>query len=217
MRIARFELDGVVRAGAVDGDRVRPFASGVGVYDLLLARQAQVQSFQDWSSGKSGPIDVRNMPGAGPALDLYTQARASHDAGRIGRGFGTMAAGTNPNYVASLEKENQLERDLSAAGALEGNVNQAVAQNTGEGYNLSNMLNTQNMGIAGIQTGREGSSSDRYLNFLERPRPPSFLKQLALQAVGGASQMASAYLTGGLSAARKPATAGAGGGGGIWP
>jgi 2-keto-4-pentenoate hydratase/2-oxohepta-3-ene-1,7-dioic acid hydratase in catechol pathway len=35
MRIARFELDGLVHVGAVDGESVRPFAPGVGVYDVL--------------------------------------------------------------------------------------------------------------------------------------------------------------------------------------
>jgi len=35
MRIARFELDGAVRAGAVDGETVRPFAEGTDVLDLL--------------------------------------------------------------------------------------------------------------------------------------------------------------------------------------
>jgi 2-keto-4-pentenoate hydratase/2-oxohepta-3-ene-1,7-dioic acid hydratase in catechol pathway len=35
MRIARFELEGALRVGAVDGDGVRPFAAEVDVYDLL--------------------------------------------------------------------------------------------------------------------------------------------------------------------------------------
>jgi hypothetical protein len=159
-----------------------------------LGEEAKVNKFQDWVSGKAGPIDVRNMPGGGVPLDLYTQARQAHDAGRIGRGFGTMSGGANPNYAAQLGQQSQLERDLAAAGGLEQNVNQAVAANTGEGYNLANMFNTQNMNIAGMQTGREQNSADRYLNFLQRPRQPSFLKQLALAGVGGASAMGAAYL-----------------------
>jgi hypothetical protein len=173
--------------------------------EFQLDRQQKVLGYQDWLSGKKGPVDIRNMPEGGPALNLYEQARQSSDAGRIGRGLNTMGGNANPNFVASLEKQNQLNRDLSAAGALEGNVNQAIDANTAEGYNLSGMTNAQNMNIAQMQTGREQAGSDRYLNFLQRPRQPSFLKQLALTAMGGAAQMGAAYLTGGMSAAGKKA------------
>jgi len=168
-------------------------------------RTAAVNQFNNWQSGAAGPIDVRNMPGGAVPLNLFEQAKQAHDANRIGRGFGTMTGGANQNYVAQLGQENQLERDLSASGALEGNVNQAMANNSAEGYNLTGMQNQQNMQIANMQTGREQAGSDRYLNFLQRPRQPSFLKQLALSAMGGASQMGAAYLTGGLSSAAKKA------------
>src|SRR5262249_27250714 len=50
MRIARFEHDGTVRVGAVDGDSVRPFEAGVDVYDLLedpAARDAALAAASD--------------------------------------------------------------------------------------------------------------------------------------------------------------------------
>jgi len=172
---------------------------------FVESRKSDVMTFQDWATGKAGPIDVRNRPGGAYALDLYQQARQASDAGRIGRGFNTMGGGGNPNYAAKLGAQNQLERDLAAAGALEGNVNRAIDANTAEGYNLAGITGAQNMSIANMQSGREESGSDRYLNFLQRPRQPSFMQQLALTAVGGAGQAASAYLTGGISTLGKKA------------
>jgi hypothetical protein len=198
-RERKAELDLQMQAQANQKATLEAITKAAAPNPFQEAREKQVLDFQDWVSGKKGPIDVRNMPGGAVPLDLYTQARQARDANRIGRGFGTMTSSANPNYVAKLEKENQLERDLAASGSLEQNVNQATAANTGEGYDLSNMYNTQNMQVANMQTGREQSAGDRYIQFLQRPQQPSFLKQLALAAVGGASQMGAAYL------GRKPA------------
>jgi len=156
-------------------------------------------AMQNWESGKAGPVQVRDMPGGMVDLDLYEQAKKVSDAGRIGKGFGTMSDGANPNYVAKLEHENQLQRDLAASGALESNVNARIAESTGEGFNLANMYDTRAMNMAGLTTGREQSTQQQYLNFLMRPRPPSFLRQLAMSTMQGLTQVGSAYLTGGGS------------------
>jgi hypothetical protein len=170
----------------------------------------------DWLSGKAGPIDVRKMPGGMADLALAEQAKLAQDAGRIGRGYGTMGEGANANYVAKLGQEAQLQRDLAAAGALEGNVNRRIAEGLGEGYNLANMIGSRTMGLAGLESGREENAQSRYLSYLMRPKQPSFLKQLAMSAVSGAAGMGANMLTGGMSsifggAAR--AGVGAGGGG----
>jgi 2-keto-4-pentenoate hydratase/2-oxohepta-3-ene-1,7-dioic acid hydratase in catechol pathway len=59
MRIARFEHDGAVRVGAVDGDgeRVAPFDAGVDVYDLLddvAARDAAL-------AGAGDPLELHGV------------------------------------------------------------------------------------------------------------------------------------------------------------
>jgi hypothetical protein len=52
--------------------------------------------------------------------------------------------------------------------------------------------------LAGLGSERESSSRNAYINFLMRPRQPSFLKQLALQAVGGAAGALGGLATGGI-------------------
>ncbi|HYY94542.1 MAG TPA: hypothetical protein VE713_08495, partial [Pyrinomonadaceae bacterium] len=84
-------------------------------------QQEHTLALDDFFSGKSGPIDIRNLPYGGAAISAYNDARRAHDAGRISGGMGTMTD-ANPNFTAAVDKENQLERDQAASGALEGYV-----------------------------------------------------------------------------------------------
>lgn len=156
-------------------------------------RRARVRGVEEWDQGLRGPKDIRNLPGADTSIALFRDAKTSRDAGRIGRGFATMADGTNPNFIASLDKEMQLERDLAASGALEENVEGILEGNKAELYGLSGMANSRNMGIAGMRSSAEQAAQDRALTFLMRPKQPSFLKQLALAGVGAAGQVGAAY------------------------
>lgn len=156
-------------------------------------RRARVLAIDKWDLGESGPKDIRNLPGADTSIALFEDAKLAHDAGRIGRGYATMSDGANPNYAASLDKEMGLQRDLEASGALEGRVNDTLEGNKAELYGLSSMADTRNMGIAGLRSSADQAAQDRYLQYLMRPKQPSFLKQLALAGVGAAGQVGAAY------------------------
>lgn len=144
-------------------------------------------SLDDWESGKSGPIDIRSMPGAGPAIALFENAKRQSDAGRIGRGLNTVGEGANPNYVAKLDKENELQRDLEASGGLESNVEDALRTKDTLLGNLSNVGEARNMNIAGMREGRYGNDMQNYLKLLMRPREPGFLETLGKTALSGLS------------------------------
>ncbi len=85
---------------------------------LEQRRRDYVTRILDWREGKNGPINVRDFPDQ-TAISLYNDAKLSHDAGRIGKGYGTLDDGANPTYTAALDKEMQLERDTRASGLLE--------------------------------------------------------------------------------------------------
>lgn len=142
-------------------------------------------ALDDWESGKAGPIDIHNMPGGGAQIALYNDAITNTEAGRIGRGTASMTGGTNPNFVASLDHENELTRKLSASGALENQVNTALGNKDIMLGNLGAQGDARNMQIAGMQNQDSQNAQGRDLQWQTRPRPPGFLKSLALAAVGG--------------------------------
>jgi hypothetical protein len=138
-----------------------------------------------WRTGESGPIDVRNMPGGGVDIGLFNDALKINDANRVGRGVGSMSGTANPNFLAALNKENELERHKFASGALEQNVNNDLAANDAEMTGLYQTANARNMGIAGMREGRYESEQDRYLRYLmSREARPSFLRTLSQSFAG---------------------------------
>lgn len=142
-------------------------------------RRARVLAIDKWDLGESGPKDIRNLPGADTAIALFRDAKTSRDAGRIGRGYGRLADGANPNFTASLDKEMQLERDLAASGALEENVEGILEGNKAEMYGLSGMGNSRNQFVAGVRSSADEAAQNRFLQFLLRPKQPSFLRTLS--------------------------------------
>lgn len=140
----------------------------------------------NWRTGKSGPIDVRNMPGADVSIGLYNDAKTAHDAGRIGKGLGTLTEGANPNFAASLDKQNELERHLYAAGELEGNVNRTLDQNTAMMGGLAQTEGNRSMQIADLQQRQYLNSVNNYLDAAKSFRQPNFFRQLAMSFAGGA-------------------------------
>lgn len=149
-------------------------------------------ALDDWESGKSGPIDVRNMPGGGAQIALYDAARQSTDAGRVGTGVNSMGDGVNANFAASLDKENTMDRDLAAKGMLENNVNATLAGKDAVLGNLSGMAENRNMNIANLQENAAQNDQSNFLKYLMRPRTPSFLKQLILAGVNQSGEYAKA-------------------------
>src|ERR1043166_1089415 len=60
---------------------------------LEQRRRDYVTKILDWKEGTNGPPDVRAFPDQS-AISLYNDAKTSHDAGRAGKGYGTLADGT---------------------------------------------------------------------------------------------------------------------------
>lgn len=90
--------------------------------DPLTARlRARVGKILDWDEDVGAPKDVRNFPDSA-AMDIFTGAKAVTDAGRVGKGYGTLAEGANPSFATALDKENTLKRGEFASGQLENYV-----------------------------------------------------------------------------------------------
>lgn len=159
--------------------------------ELEARRRSKTLALDKWASGESGPIDVRDMPGGGVNMALFEDAMKVNDAGRVGRGVGTMSGNANPNFVAALEKENEMSRHKFASGALEQNVEGQLNANNEEMERLYGSANARNMGVAGMREGRYQGDQNRYLQYIG-PKPPNFFRQLALSLAQGAAQGASA-------------------------
>lgn len=161
---------------------------------LLAARRARVGAIDNWergvdAEGKPVPIDVTKMPGGGVNIGLFNDAMKQHDEGRVGGRGGSMAGGTNPNYVAELNKENELDKDVARKGAFEGYVNDTLAGNKAEMYGLGGAADARNMQVAGMNEGRYESDQDRYARInLMRLQQPNFFRQLAMNFAQGAGQ-----------------------------
>lgn len=149
-------------------------------------------ALDDWESGKSGPIDIRKMPGGEAKIALYNDAKTAHDSGRLGKGIGSLTGDANPSFAASLDKENELERDLAAKGALESNVNTTLAVKDATLGNLSQLGEQRQMNVANLRQNAYDSEQRNFMQYLLRPKQPSFLKQLILAGVSQTGQYATA-------------------------
>lgn len=145
-------------------------------------RRRYVKRVLDW---QENPTSVRDFPD-GSAMALYRNAKEATDAGRVGKGYGTLSDGGSGTYAAALDKELGMERDLAAAGSLEENVNNAITGAQVEAGHWADVGNARSMNIAGMRNSNSNAAQDRYVNYLSRPQPTSFLKQLAL---GGLSTL----------------------------
>jgi hypothetical protein len=143
----------------------------------------RVTKILDWSDDTGAPKDVRDFPDQ-TAMGLYKDAKAVTDAGRVGKGYGTLAEGANPAFATALDKENNLKRGEFASGALEDYVDRAVTGATGEAASLGAEGDATSMAIAQMLNSDSESAQNRYLQYLTRPKQPGFLKQLALGALG---------------------------------
>lgn len=145
---------------------------------LTQRRRDYVTKILSWrDDGK--PLDVREFPDQ-TGMALYSDAKRVTDAGRVGQGYGTLSDGANPTYSAALDKELEQERSLEASGRLDQYVTNALAGADAEAGNLGSAATAQRMQIAGMRSGNYNAAQDRYVNYLMRPKQPSFLKQLAL-------------------------------------
>lgn len=140
------------------------------------------------AAGNKVPIDVRNMPGNDVNMALFQDALKVHDAGRVGGRGGTMGDTVNPNFVASLDKEQEMERHLAASGALEGSVDNAIANKDVALGNLSAIGEGRQMNVAGLRNNAYQSAAQRDLAYRLRPKQPNFFRELAMQFAQGTGQ-----------------------------
>lgn len=151
-------------------------------------RRDYLMSVDDWRTGKSGPIDVRNMPGGAVGLALRQEAMKAHDAGRLGRGLATLSDGANPNFSAALDKETQLQRDLEGAGQLEDYVDNTLAGVDAEMGNWAGVGNSRNMTLYNTAANQAQQAYGNLQSYRQN-KSPSFFKQLALGAIGSSGQL----------------------------
>ncbi len=165
--------------------------TAAGTVDPLQAAKAKHdEELFNWYTGKSGPTDVHNMPGGSVGIDLFNKAKQSNDAGRIGRGYGSLADGANPNFAAKLGQENDQARSLAASGALENYVTNTIAGNANAIQQDYSNRENHNFSYAGLTA----SNYDSYL----KNRRPSFLKQMILGGMQTGGQLGSAAITAGM-------------------
>ena len=157
---------------------------------LQEAKRKRDAAFEAWRSGENGPVDVYKMPGADVGIDLFKKAKESSDAGRIGRGLGSLADGANPNFNLALGQENQLERDLAAKGAFENYVSGQLAQHDDAVQQDYTNRENHNFSYAGL--------TQNALTQYRQTRTPSFLKQLALAGTQTAGTLGGAAITAGM-------------------
>jgi len=144
--------------------------------------------FLDWESGKNGPVDIQNAPGLAPYLDIYNKASQRREGERAGQGVVQLGMDQqNPELAARIREQQDVERQQAAAGDLENAYRAKSAEAHNSALPLINMANSRAMNLAGMASNTAANDQNAYLQFLTRPRQPSFLKSLALSVAGGAA------------------------------
>lgn len=162
---------------------------------LQEKRTAYLTKLFDFYTGASGPVDIRNTPDGGMGMSLYNNARQAKDAGRVGKGLsytdggGAAGDGYNPNFAAALQEENNLEKDINAAGMLENYTADRYNSVMNEVEGDVDRTFNQKSAIAGMR-------GDAYKTEAHRPKQIPWWQSL----LGGVSNAASSYLSGGMAA-----------------
>lgn len=171
------------------------FITAANVPDPLEERlRARDMSWMDWESGENGPRDVMNAP-LGAGLDLYSNAARRQEGERHGIGALALGAqGSNPMLSQLLKQQSEDQRQQEAAGGLEQAVRMKSAEVNRSALPLAEFAQGRRMGLASLASGNAANSTNAYLQFLSRPKRPSFWQQLLMGGLGAAGQMGSAYL-----------------------
>lgn len=171
------------------------FIQAANVPDPLEERlRANDMKWLDWESGASGPRDVMNAP-LGAGLDLYSNAARRQEGERHGIGALALGAhGSNPMLTQLLKQQSEDTRQQEAAGGLEQAVRMKSAEVNRSALPLAEFAQGRRMGLASLASGNANNSTNSYLQFLSRPKQPSFWQQLLMGGLGAAGSMGSAYL-----------------------
>jgi hypothetical protein len=135
-------------------------------------------------------FELSKLPNANVMMSLYNGAKEHSDSGRVGKGlmFGdAKGAGYNPNLIASINAQNQSERERDAAGQLE----QRVSDTFGG-------LEGKYMGLAQSDQDRRDDNFNRYAQMygmeINKPKKPKWWEQL----LGGVAGVGASWASGGF-------------------
>jgi hypothetical protein len=135
-------------------------------------------------------FELSSLPNANVMMSLYKGAKEHSDRGRVGKGlmYGeSQGAGYNPGLMASIDAQNQDERERDAAGQLE----QRVSDTFGG-------LEGKYMGLAQSDQNRRDANFNRYSQMygmeINKPQKPKWWEQL----LGGAAGVAGGWASSGF-------------------
>lgn len=162
------------------------FIQAASTPDPLEERlRARDMGWMDWEEGKQGPLDVSKAP-LGPALSLYDRAVNRKEGERHGIGALRMGLNaSNPMLSQLLDEQSRERRQQEAGGDLENAVRLKSAEVNRSALPLAEFAQNRRMGLASLASGNAANSTNAYLQFLSRPKQPSFWKQLLLTGIGG--------------------------------
>ena len=158
-------------------------------------------NWQDTTSGKNGPLDVRNLSALKPHLNLFDQASQRQEGERMGTGLFRMGAqNTNPLMGQALRSQQDAERQQAASGGLENAFRMTDANMRGSMMPLMGLQQNRTLGLAGMGSNTSAQSTQASTNF--RPGD-SFWGSLIKQGIGGATQIGAGMASGGTGFFRK--------------
>lgn len=161
---------------AAQAATVSPFTKEVEDYNMKL---------WDMYTGKT-KFDLSKMPNKNALLPMYEQAKARSDRGRIGKGlaYGGGRDGYNANLIASIDEQNQQERERDAAGELEQYVADTFA---GIGGRMA--------GMGDAEYARRSDKFNRYAQMygmeVNKPKKPKWWESALSGGLGALGSWAS--------------------------
>ena len=189
---------GSKKAKPVDIYRVNADAAATAAA-VASPQEAKVNEYEsklwDIYTGKES-FDLSKLPNANVMMSLYNGAKDKSDRGRVGKGLAYGGEGYNPNLIASIDEQNQNEREIEAQGALEGRVADTFSGIEGK------ML-----GLAQSDQSRRDNNFNRTFSIYDREAQaqaqrdakPKWWENLLTGAAGAATT----YASGGLSSLMK--------------
>ena len=172
-------------------DVYRPQMEAANVAAQPIAPQVQkvdeyTNKLWDMYSGKT-PFELSAMPNANALTTLYKSAKQMGDRGRVGRGL-NYGEGANPNQIAAIREQDDLERDQQARGDLEERVADTFSS-----------LPQQMLALGGINQDSRDKAFSRtaqmYGMEINKPKKPAWWEQL----LSGATQVAAGWASSGFA------------------
>lgn len=142
-------------------------------------------------------FELSKLPNASVMTSLYDAAKAKSDRGRVGTGlsYSGGADGYSPNLIASIDEQDQNEREIEAAGALEGRVSDTFAGIEGKMLGLGQ--SDQNRRDNNFNRSNSLYNTESQIQAQKDARPKWWQSLLS-----GAAGVGASYVSGGLAGAK---------------